>query len=79
MTTYGTPLCLKCKKFKSAPKFIGGKAMCTAYANGIPKKIYFEAGKCGKFLDDGVKRVVDPRRAILKGKISKKLASRKKK
>lgn len=72
MTTYKSPLCLMCKKFKSGPKVIGGKAMCTAYANGIPKKIFFEAGKCGKFLDKGVKKTFDPRVAKIKGKGYKK-------
>ena len=45
---YGEPQCYKCKMFKSAPKTIGGKALCSAYPNGIPKKIFFESGKCSK-------------------------------
>lgn len=72
MTTYKSPLCLMCKKFKSGPKVIGGKAMCTAYANGIPKKIFFEAGKCSKFLDNGAKKTFNPRVAKIKGNGYKK-------
>lgn len=45
---YKQPKCLNCKLFKSAPKVIGGKATCLAYPNGIPKKIFFEAGNCTK-------------------------------
>ena len=45
---YTQPECYKCKFFKSAPKTIGGKAICVAYPNGIPKRIFFEAGKCSK-------------------------------
>ena len=42
------PKCYKCRFFKSAPKTIGGKAICTAYPNGIPKKVFFEGGVCSK-------------------------------
>ncbi len=57
MTTYNSPMCLNCKKFKAPPSVIGGKAKCSAYANGIPKKIFFEAAKCGKFLAKNSKEV----------------------
>lgn len=42
------PKCYGCKFFKSAPKKIGGKAVCAVYPNGIPKKIFYEDGKCSK-------------------------------
>lgn len=45
---YTQPKCYNCRFFKSAPKTIGGKAVCTAYPNGIPKKIFFESGACSK-------------------------------
>lgn len=45
---YTQPECYKCKFFKSAPKTIGGKAICVAYPNGIPKRIFFKAGNCSK-------------------------------
>ena len=67
-----------CKKFKSGPKVIGGKAMCTAYANGIPKKIFFEAGKCSKFLlDNGAKKTFNPRVAKLKEMVIKRSKTKK--
>ena len=45
---YSQPECYKCKFFKSSPNTIGGKAICSAYPNGIPKKIFFEGSSCSK-------------------------------
>ena len=45
---YREPDCFRCKFLKSLPKGIGGKATCVVYPNGIPKRIFFEAGNCSK-------------------------------
>lgn len=43
---YRQPDCLNCPLLKSVPKTIGGKAVCTAYPNSIPKSIFFEGKVC---------------------------------
>lgn len=55
---YSQPQCYKCKFFKSPPKTIGGKATCSAYQNGIPKKIFFEGHSCSKKPSTSKKRGV---------------------
>ena len=54
---YNKPLCYKCSLFRSAPKTIGGKATCSAYPNGIPKKIFFEGGNCFRYPSRNPKKV----------------------
>ena len=49
MPSYSQPLCLRCQFLKGLPKRIGDKAKCPKYPNGVPKKIFFEAGKCSYF------------------------------
>ena len=49
MPTYASPLCLKCQFLKGVPKKIGDKAKCPKYKNGVPKRIFFEAGMCQYF------------------------------
>lgn len=46
MTQYLPPSCLVCNRLKTLPQKIGSKAKCEKYPNGIPDKIFFEAGKC---------------------------------
>ena len=49
MPSYLPPLCLRCKFLKALPKAIGSSAKCPKYPNGVPKKIFFESGKCSYF------------------------------
>ena len=42
MTTFAPPMCLNCIHFQDEND--EGQAVCTAFPDGIPDKIFFEAG-----------------------------------
>ena len=52
MSMYAAPYCLRCSCFRKSPQFIGDPAACSQYPQGIPKKIFFQAGRCKKTPDN---------------------------
>ena len=47
---YLEPICFNCIFYKSEPRFIGDSGKCSKYPTDIPRKIYYEAHNCEKFV-----------------------------
>ena len=47
---YLEAICYNCIFYKSAPGFIGDSGKCFKYPKNIPRKIYYEACDCEKFV-----------------------------
>lgn len=52
MTQYGLPMCYRCaNSTEHTFNFVGmGEAgSCKEYSNGVPLRVFYEAGKCDKY------------------------------
>mgnify|MGYP006399184167 FL=1 len=47
---YFEAICYNCIFYKSGPRFIGDSGKCSKYPMNIPRKIYYKACDCEKFV-----------------------------